>query len=392
MTIAIGVGANSAFGGVTVGDLCCEYRIDPLGIDATKPRLSWIMKSEARGAQQTAYQILVASDAEKLAEDAGDLWDSGSVESDRSIQIRYDGQPLASHVECFWKVRVWDQKGEPSAWSDPAYWTLGLLDPADWKAEWIGLDGTNDPVFLSGTNWIWHPEGDPTTAAPVGERYFRRVFELPMDRRVVHAEYLATADDQCKAFINGRDVGGRDNYRTVKQSDLTNDLHPGRNLIAIIGMNKGDAPSPAGVIGILTIEFDRGEPLVLITDDQWKASTTVAPGWDRESDFDDSAWVAAKVTGPAGMEPWGDVRAPEDRRLSARWLRREFNVVDDVRRATVYFSGLGLSELYLNGRKVGDHVLSPGATQYPERVFYVTYDVTDQLRSGANAIGAVLGN
>ena len=102
--------------------------------------------------------------------------------------------------------------------------------------------------------------------------------------------------------------------------------------------------------------------------------------------------MPAQVTGPVGMEPWGDVRAPKSRRLPARWLRKEFASDKKVRRATVSYSGLGLSELYLNGEKVGDHVLSPGVTEYPKRVLYVTFDVTDQIKHGENALGVMLGN
>ena len=92
---------------------------------------------------------------------------------------------------------------------------------------------------------------------PVGDRYFRRTFDVPADRKVKRARYLATADNQCKAFINGRDIGGRDNYRTVKDSDLTHDMKPGKNLLAVVGMNKGDEPNPAGIVGMLT---DRVRP------------------------------------------------------------------------------------------------------------------------------------
>ena len=99
----------------------------------------------------------------------------------------------------------------------------------------------------------------------------------------------------------------------------------------------------------------------------------------------------AQVLGPVGMQPWGAVRTAEDRRLPGRWLRKEFAVEKKVARATAYFCGLGLSELWLNGAKVGDAVLSPALAQYDKRVFYVTYDVTKQLRPGANAIGVVLG-
>jgi alpha-L-rhamnosidase len=239
---------------------------------------------------------------------------------------------------------------------------MGILKPADWKAKWIGLDGDDAPVMLAGTDWIWYPEGKANEKVPVGNRYFRRTFELPTDREVVRARYLATADNQCKAFINRRDIGGRDNYRTVKDSDLTHDMKPGKNLLAVMGMNKGEEPNPAGIIGVLTIEFDRGPPLVIRTDKTWKSSDKEQPGWNTDPNFDDSNWQPAQVTGPAGMEPWGDVRAPESRRLPARHLRKEFTSNKKVRRATVSYSGLGLSELYLNGEKVGDEVLSPGTT------------------------------
>ena len=111
-------------GPVTVEDLRCEYRIDPLGIDVRAPRQSWravAADPEARGIRQTAYRILVGSSAEALAEDRGDLWDSGEVASDRSTHVAYGGKALGSGAECFWKVRVRDQEGALSGWSRPAH-------------------------------------------------------------------------------------------------------------------------------------------------------------------------------------------------------------------------------------------------------------------------------
>ena len=100
--------------------LRCEYRVDPLGIGVTQPRLSWEMSDARRGAAQTAYQILVASSREKLADDEGDLWDSGKVASDQSSQIVYAGKPLASRMRCCWKVRLWDAEQKASDYSKPA--------------------------------------------------------------------------------------------------------------------------------------------------------------------------------------------------------------------------------------------------------------------------------
>ncbi|HEY4416555.1 MAG TPA: glycoside hydrolase family 78 protein [Verrucomicrobiae bacterium] len=124
-------------GAIEVQKPRCEYLDNPLGIDAAQPRLNWVLASDQRGDKQTAYQILVASSAELLATDKGDLWDSGKVASDESTQIIYQGQPLDSRQDCFWKVRVWDANGSPGEWGPVAHWQMGLLKKSDWTAQWI---------------------------------------------------------------------------------------------------------------------------------------------------------------------------------------------------------------------------------------------------------------
>jgi alpha-L-rhamnosidase len=151
---------------ISPAGLSCEYRENPLGIDVAKPRLSWVMggsdqcsvisnqnseignsvicnlKSEiTRGVKQTAYQVLVASSEELLKKDKGDLWDSGKVEADQQNQIEYTGKPLASRMQCYWKVRVWlASRSLGEGWSKPACWTMGLLKPDDWQAKWVGVN------------------------------------------------------------------------------------------------------------------------------------------------------------------------------------------------------------------------------------------------------------
>ena len=230
-----------------VTNLRCEYRENPLGIDVEKPRLSWKLETgnrkPERGIRQAAYQVLVASTPELLAQDKGDLWDSGKVASDQSIQVEYAGKPLVSRQQCFWKVHVWlASRSLGEGWSQSATWTMGLLKPADWKGKWIGLN------MLS-----------------------------------------------------------LDNTATTNQATQ----------------------------------------------------------------------VAKKAV---------------SQRPVVRWLRKEFTVPRKVKRATAYFSGLGLSELYVNGQKAGDDVLSPGLTDYSKRVFYVTRDVTQLVQPGRNAVGAIIGN
>ena len=347
---------------ISVGDLRCENLVNPQGIDAAQPRLSWILHSSERGQKQTACEILVASSEKNLAENQGDLWSSGKIPSDQSIQFPYAGKPLSSGAQYFWKVRVWDKDGQVSAWSKPALWTMGLLNSAGWHdAKWIGLDSEDVTNYLAGTSWIWFPSGEPEKTATPATIYFRRVVVIPSGRRIIRAKFIYTGDNECRGWLNGFDLGARNNYHTVKDNDITGRLESGTtNVFGFTGYNR--VQKPAGIVGLLTIEFDRGEPVVIPTDESWKVSDREIDGWNKAG-FDDSNWVAAKKLGPVGMEPWGNVRVSESRVQPARYLRKEFSIGKTVSRATVYFSGLGLSELYLNGEKVGDSVLSPAFAQ-----------------------------
>ncbi len=390
--------APLAASAVTVGQLRCEYLDDPLGIDVVQPRLSWIVSADQRDARdqrQSAYQVLVASSREALEANQGDLWDSHQVNSDQSIQVHYAGKALVSGEQCFWKVRVWDTQGKPSAWSRPALWTMGLLKPSDWHAKWIGLEESDAAEeggsVLGSAQWIWFPEGQPEKAAPVGTRYFRRAFSLPADRAIKRAILLCTADNSGEFFINGLRVGRANDFHAAARFDVTGLLQRGENLLAASVQNDGPEPNPAGLIAMLRVEFDQGEPIIVMSDSAWKSGREGGNGWST-ADFKDSGWAAAQKLGPAGMQPWGAITTPKDRRLAARMLRREFAVQKKVRRATAYICGLGLSEFYLNGKKVGDAVLSPALSDYSKRDFYVTYDVTKQVKKGANVAGVILGN
>lgn len=391
LTLLLGITCSAQTFGAKVELLSCEFLENPLGIDARNPRLSWVLSSNARGEKQSAYEIMVASSEKKLAAHEGDLWSSGKVASDKSIHVNYAGKSLPSRQECFWKVRVWDNDGKPSAWSKPAQWSMGLLDANDWKAQWIGQDGTDSRAKLEGASWIWFPEGNPADKAPVGKRWFRKVVTLPPDRKVTAAQLFATADNHFVAYINGQKLGEGANFKAASGFDVLSNLRPGTNVLAIVANNTGEAANPAGAIALLRVNFSEGKPLLVPTDATWKTTDKEQVAWQK-AEHDDTAWIAAKNLGAAGIGPWGEIGAPEDRYLPARYLRKEFSVDKRVKRATAYISGLGLSELHINGQRISDHVLSPGLTEYNKRVLYVTHDVTSQIKSGANAVGVILGN
>ncbi|MEI8040575.1 MAG: glycoside hydrolase family 78 protein [Verrucomicrobiota bacterium] len=225
---ASAVPARAEASGLTPALLRCEYLVNPVGLDERRPRLSWLIESAQRGGKQTAYQVLVASDRERLGKDRGDLWNSGKVRGSDTTGIVYAGKALKSRQRCFWKVRVWDQDGKASAWSEPASWSMGLVKPEDWKAEYISFQ----------------------------------------DKSPVHK---------------------------LK------------------------------------------EPLFL----------------------------------PAAQQ-----------------YRKEFPAAGQVRRATIYSTALGIYELHLNGQRVGDAWFAPGWSDYHQRAYYNTFDVTSMVRQGANALGA----
>jgi alpha-L-rhamnosidase len=169
--------------------LRCEYLTNPLGLGEPSPRLGWILESNRRSQTQSAYQILVADNEEDLKADRGTLWDSGKVPSNRSVNVVYNGRKLGSRARCYWKVRVWDADGNPSAYSEPAYWDVGLLQSADWKGRWIGL-GEADP-----DEGHEPPSGeeldDPLLRGLKPSPYLRKAFEL--EGAVRTARLYATA-------------------------------------------------------------------------------------------------------------------------------------------------------------------------------------------------------
>ena len=169
--------------------LRCEYFTNPLCIDTLRPRLSWQIQDDRRGARQTAYQIVV---------DDG-VWDSGKVASDQSVHVEYGGSPLKSRQRCTWRVRTWDMNGEPADWSEPAFWEMGLLARSDWKAQWIGAATV----------------GGPYTSPPAP--YVRKAFSVA--KPIASARLYVTALGMYEFEINGQPVGdyvfapGRTEYR-----------------------------------------------------------------------------------------------------------------------------------------------------------------------------------
>jgi alpha-L-rhamnosidase len=378
-----------------VQHLRCEYQEAPLGIETPRPRLSWQMTSKRRGERQTAYRVLVASDAALLREGAADLWDSGKVTSDQSLLVEYGGAALRTGQRCWWTVRVWDRDDKATPYGKPAWWEMGLLRPEDRVARWITATDAakgDDAEPFAGASWIWHDE----EGTHEGVRYFRRAFDAPFGGQTGKGTVIITADDQFTLYLNGQEVGKSsgqgDAWRSPLTFDVTERLRPGRNVLAVAARNTGGA---AGLLVALRIAPKQRDGSVttffLPTDRLWKTADAEVAGW-QSPDFDDAAWKPARVVAPYGEGPWGRFQTGGVGTGPGRYLRREFPVTKPVRRARLYASSLGIYEPYLNGKRVGADVFAPGWTDYRKRVYYQTYDVTRLLQRGANALGIVLGD
>ncbi len=279
--------------------LRCEFRVNPLGIDERRPRLSWIDEADRRAELQSSYQIIVSSSAERLSRNEGDLWDSGRVEHANASQVFYAGKPLTSRLECYWKVRVWDRDAVPSDWSEPARWEMGLLLPQTWVASWIDAAPSPRPVEIVRATYdsidgkvskdvtnavrdglrgvtpfvarndtlggdpavnmpkrlhITYRVGDSTLEADVPENssptlagscvpYLRRSFSAP--KKVARARLYATALGMYEVYINGTRVGdqtlapGWTDYRrrvNYQTFDVTDLIARGDNVFgAVVG-------------------------------------------------------------------------------------------------------------------------------------------------------------
>ena len=223
---------GSAAAELTPARLRCEYRENPVGIDALQPRLSWIVDARRRDERQTAYQMLVASSESELRAGRGDLWNSRKVSSDETAHVPYGGKALVTGQECWWTVRCWDRDGRASAYSPPARWTMGLLHPSDWKARWISREKPPVPPGESVEQKFLPPSP-----------FLRKAFRL--DRPVRRAYLYVTALGLYEMRLNGRRVSadlfrpGWSDYRKrvyYQTYDVTRLLQPGRNAMgALLG-------------------------------------------------------------------------------------------------------------------------------------------------------------
>ncbi len=289
-----------------VDSLLTENRKDPVGLDVTQPRFSWQLMNPGRDIMQTAYEINVTDGKNKV-------WQSGKVPSDSSVHVAYKGPALQSGTKYTWQVRVWDNSGKHSSWSQQAFFYTALLHPSDWKAKWIAPGYVEDSVMRP---------------SPM----FRK--EFTANKKIKSAVAYITAHGMYEASINGKRVGdawltpGWTSYHNRLQYqmyDVTNMLNNGQNAIGvtlgngwyrgIIGFSNNINVYGKDIALLMQIDitFSDGSKESVITDDSWKSidkgpiryaeiyngemydARNEMKGWTMPG-FDDKSWSGTRLT------------------------------------------------------------------------------------------------
>ncbi len=379
--------------------LKCESLHEPLGIDVTSPRLSWLLQDDRRGAAQTAYEIRVATSLGQLKQGTSLVWESGRVSSSESVNVTYAGPAVQSRQRYYWQVRVWDQDGKVGSYSAPSWWEMGLLSPSDWNAKWIAV---NNPMgrgdYEPEAKWIWGAEEAALTQPVPGVRLFR--FQFALAQKPQDSMLLIGAKDHLRLWVNGKPVldssestnpfRERTAWFFSRNISLAPYLEQGANTLAaevtVDRPDKDAETNAAGLIAVLRMQTGDGKIQKLFSGPAWKTARIAPADWSAKS-FDDAKWQQAVTILHSGQKPLYSPRSE----LNAAQLRREFQVAKNIRSARIYSSALGSYQLFLNGKRVGNDILAPGWTDYRKRIVYQTYDVTPLVHQKTNVLGAILG-
>ena len=360
----------------------------PLGVDTARPAFSWQSDATTPDWLQSAYEILVGTDAEHLRPGKAAVWDSGRVTSSESVDIVYAGAPLQSQRRYAWKVMVWDVHGKETV-SPAAWFETGLMNVGDWKADWILRRDPADEQELKAIRWIWLPGQDARQVPSATTAEFR--YRLHLDAQPQAASLHVLVRGHFTASVNGTITGHHDEFGAFDREELVGLLHAGDNEIELkVTSQRARAPTesaPSAVAASIHVTLANGEEERIVTDERWQARAG-----------SDEAWQASATAGPisAGfalgtdrlrVKPWPD-RVSTDASL----LRKDFRIEAGVRSARLSITALGAYEAFLDGKPVAPGtMLSPGWTDFHKRVLYQTYDVTSLLQHGDNTIGVVLG-
>lgn len=406
-------------------ELKTEYQVHPLGIEVQQPRFSWQMKalSPRRGMAQTAYRIVVTDDS------GNNVWDSGKVASDNSLNIRYDGERLLPATAYEWKLEVWNDKGDCS--DAQGVFETGLMcrgdkDAAWGGARWIGGGDDDQPLYsqyltvfkLDYTITLDEASGSTKGALVYGaddERLMSPYTNLYHLDNGAGESYVSAELDIAPLAVGGEAVLNfyRSGYKPDDDADvpvaslnipkgkinLENRYAPHR---FVIKSNSGitevfvDGEDAASSLGEVELNpLGRGGDFIAFPA-LAHVGSRLRPGQAaRFSDvkirhFREPSNVIREISVDASP---GTISVADPSRNAMPMLRTEFNIPagKKIKKARIYSTARGIYDLWLNGRQVSDQWYNPGVTQYNKEHLYQVFDVTDFIHNGDNALGAILG-
>lgn len=359
--------------GREVADLRVEHETEPIDVPPDEPRFSWRGESTTRSASQTAYRILVARSSEAIRDRRGELWDSGRIASSDSTDVSYDGLPLESGADYYWSVRIWDEKGDPSAWADVARFSTALK-PGDFDGEWIGY--RTEGGDSSGYRSRWRrPDENPL-----------EWIEIDLEERhgIDRIELHSTTPIGAVKRPDGATIAPEEGFGFPETFRL--EVREGGGWTTVAEVESGGSGMDEDGDGAVTVEVGREAHRVrLVATDL----DTVEPGEDGSNPEyvreERSAWsvlalaalavrdgegrdvaVGRPVTASSSVESetwsrealtdgsYGPTTAP-----GSALLRTDLSLSEEVARARAHVCGLGYGELSVNGERVGDRMLDP---------------------------------
>lgn len=375
--------------------LTTEYMDRPMGIDVKQPVFGWQMQSDRYGAAQTAYRIVTATSKENL-ENGTYTYDSGTVNSPTSVCIKYNGPELAPCTRYYWQVLVTDERGKVH--ESPASWfETGLMGGLWGNAMWIA----SNKMQLSPYRFDYAIEYDVETAKPGPAKF---IFGAPQEDCYVFV--MLDTRDSAKvmlgnALYNKETVQHTLNVSNIippadatKKHHIRLEVRGGGNYDVKVSLD-GRVISQGNQTSINCMRDSIGRPqarLFSIGYRQPQGFDAVFSNikllnykWDNLVLNSDPKTYNAKGDNKAVLwMPGSDVNAPI--------MRKNVNVGKEVKRARLYATARGAYWFYINGQRVGDGYLNPGWTDFRHRIMYNTYDVTQMLRQGNNALGIELGH
>ncbi len=306
-------------------DLRCEYLINPIGIDIPLPRFSWVLKQEERGQNQSAFQIIVSSSKIYSESENGDMWDSGKIKSDKTVNILYKGKDLKSNSIYYWRAKWWDQNNNASEYSEIAKFETAFLEQSHWKANWITREAFTDRREKKN---FQYKSGYHVFLGMVREYYgvyIRKEFKI--SKKVQYARIYVCGLGHYELRINGKKIGNRlldpawTDYNKIalySTYDITDSLKNKNAVGVVLGngryLEKNGYDFPKLILQLF-IQYEDGTKDVICSDNTWKVSQgpilengiyygekydarLEIPGWDKPN-YDNSSWENAfVVNGP----------------------------------------------------------------------------------------------